>query len=111
MERLFDPESLELAADDDGDGDGGIDAIEALGRLYVATDRLVHAPDAVVAQAELEEAADALAGLTLPYGFEPQVWDRIGELTTRLVDALDLEPAGAIEEHAMRLRDLLRQYV
>jgi hypothetical protein len=111
IDHLFDEvDDVELdAAEDEGESD--INAMEALGNLFVAVDRMVRSVDDDVVRAEFEEAAGAIDGLSLPFGFEPQVWDRIQTMTGWLVDELDGADAGVIEEHAESLRNLVRQYV
>jgi hypothetical protein len=111
IDDLFEEvEGLELDAVDD-EGDADIDEMEVLGDVFVAVDRLIRAPADDVVQAEFEEAAGALDGLPLPFGFERQVWDRIQALAREVVDALDVAEADVIASRARSLRDLVRQYV
>ena len=111
IDHLFDEVAgVELDAVDD-EGDADLNAMEALGELFVAVDRLGHAVDDQIVRAEFEEAATALDGLPLPFGFEPEVWDRIRMMAGWLVDELDGAEADLIAEHAGALRVLLRQYV
>jgi hypothetical protein len=85
--------------------------MEALGDLFVAVDRLAHAVDNPVVQAEFEEAATALDALPVPFGFEAQVWDRIRMLAAALIEELDAGSDDVIGTQAKALRDVLRQYV
>jgi hypothetical protein len=111
IDHLFDEvEEVELDAVED-EGESDINAMDVLGDLFVAADRMVRSVDDDIVRAEFEEAAAAIDGLPLPFGFEPQVWDRIQTMTGWLVDELDGADAGVIEEHATSLRDLLRRYV
>jgi hypothetical protein len=111
IDHLFDDVGdVELEAVDD-EGESDLNAMEALGDLFVAVDRLLHAVDDQILQATFEEATTALEGLPLPFGFEPEVWDRIRMMAGWLVDELDGAEAALIEEHAEALRVLLRQYV
>lgn len=110
IDHLFDDiGGLELAPDEEGDA--SINDMQALGDLFVAADRLTHRGDDRVVCAEFEEAVEALDGLTLPYGFEAVVWARINTMASWLVDELDGAGPDLIEEHAGKLRDLLRLYV
>jgi hypothetical protein len=111
IDHLFeDVEGLELDPVDD-EGESDINAMQVLGDLFVAVDRMVRSVDDDVVRAEFEEAAGAIDGLALPFGFEPPVWERIQTMTGWLVDELDGADASVIEEHAESLRTLLRQYV
>jgi hypothetical protein len=113
IDHLFDDtEAADLTTDDTEDGgDTGLDDMEALGDLFVAADRLTHRGDDPVVGAGFEEAVEALGGRPVPYGFEPGVWVRITTMSSWLVDELDGATPELIEEHAGKLRDLLRQYV
>ena len=111
IDHLFDDVTgVELPpAVDDGDAD--INEMETLGELFVAADRLSHDAEDQVVRAKFEEAATVVDGLPLPYGFEETVWERIRTMAAWLVDELDGAGPELVEEHAGRLRDLLRQYV
>jgi hypothetical protein len=65
--------------------------------LYLAADRLVHAPDDPDVDAAFREAAERVAGTSAPYGVGDREW-------TRILAAIDDDTARA-------LRDLLRPYV
>jgi hypothetical protein len=111
IDHLFDDVAgVELPPVGD-DGDADINEMESLGDLFVAVDRLSHAPDDQVVGARFEEAATVVDGLPLPYGFEETVWERIRTMAAWLVDELDGAGPELVEEHAGKLRDLLRQYV
>jgi hypothetical protein len=111
IDHLFDEvENLELEPVDD-DGDADINEMEALGDLFVAADRLARAPGDEVLQAEFDEAAAAMDGLPLPFGFERPVWDRIQMLAGEVVEALDAAEDDVIAQRVGALRDLVRQYV
>jgi hypothetical protein len=111
IDHLFDDVSgVELAPVVD-EGDADIGEMESLGELFVAADRLAHYADGQVVRAQFEEAATVVDGLPLPYGFEATVWERIRTMAAWLVDELDGAGPELVEEHAGRLRDLLRQYV
>lgn len=69
--------------------------------LYLAADRLVHAPDDPDARAELRDAAADVAGTSAPYGVGDREW-------TRILAAAD---AATDLGGARALRDLLRPYV
>ncbi|HVW31499.1 MAG TPA: hypothetical protein VHL53_03070 [Acidimicrobiia bacterium] len=94
------------------DGDGGEEAVAAMGDLFVAADDLEHAEFDEQKVVEFMEATAAVGQLSAPYGIEAQVWARIQKESTAIVDAL--EKGGdddAIVEATVALRNLLRQYV
>lgn len=100
---------------DDGDTAGGLDAIEAVGAVFVAADRLAHDPadsDAVLAAADGSRAIDAMPP---PFGFAPPVWeelvDRARELRRLLETEAEVVDDDAVVEAATRLRSALRPYV
>lgn len=74
-----------------------------LSALFVAADRLVHAPDDEDVVAELRDAAAAVAGTSAPYGVGDREW-------TRILAAADDVTDGGVDS-ARTLRDLLRPYV
>ncbi len=109
------------AADADGgeeagigaeEADGGEEATEAMGDLFVAADRLLHAPYDEAIGTELSEAASAAGASLPPYGVEAPVWRTVQDLATSVLS--DLEQ-GADEDvvvaDARALRDFLRDYV
>ena len=65
--------------------------------LYLAADRLLHAPDDPDVEAAFRDAAEHVAGTSPPYGVGDREW-------TRILAAIDDDTPRA-------LRDLLRPYV
>ncbi len=116
VEQLLDeieyPDALD-AADDPSDGGDGLMAQDTLSTLFVAADRLrrnVRDHQGVLA---LVDAADTVAGLSLPYGFEAGTWRRLVERSGALRAAIE---AGELDddelgEQAEDLRRTLRPYV
>jgi hypothetical protein len=98
----------------DGDGDG-ISAIDVVGDLFVAADRLSHSavdPEGVIGAVD---AARTLVALKVPFGFSPPVWDEIvsraAELRRLLESDSELVDDTAVVETATRLRNQLRPLV
>jgi hypothetical protein len=104
----------QLDADHSGD-DGGLDAVDALGRLYVAADQLVHDPTSPDGTMAAVEAAGDLEAMPVPFGFGPPVWKELQEAATRLRDLLvsesELVDDEAVLQAATDLRTTLRPYV
>ncbi len=101
------------AGGEDEDLDGGEEAQAAMGDLFVAADRLQHAPWDKELALDLCTAAEAVGESLPPYGVEPKVWQHIQKLGAALADAAceeivdDEEVAAA----SRSLRELLRDYV
>jgi len=98
--------------DDDEEGDGGEEAQAAMADLFVAADRMQHAPGDEGAATKLDDAAAVVASSLPPYGIERPVWRRIQALAATVVADMD---EGADEEvvatGARALRDFLRALV
>jgi hypothetical protein len=98
---------------EDVDPDDGIETAGILSDLFVACDRLQR--DATDHDGVLGAVAavNRVEGRRLPFGYSPSVWNDLVEQAVRLRS--DLEDGEAsdpvIEEHALELRTLLRQYV
>jgi hypothetical protein len=99
--------------DDSADGDDpGEAAHQAMGDLFVAADRLMHEPSDLGIGAEVTELAGTVAATPPPFGIEPAVWDRVGELAATVVADLDDGAADdVVVNDARTLRDALRPYV
>ena len=101
-------------ADDQGDdgADGGEEAQAAMADLFVAADRLQHAPDDANIAADVTLAASVVRASAPPYGIDRPTWRQIQSLATAVVG--DLEE-GADEElvvaDAQAVRDYLRDFV
>ena len=104
----------QLAADE-GAGSDGLDAVETIGALFVATDRLVHDPGDTEGTLAAVDAARAMATMPTPFGFGPPVWselvERAGELRALLETEAEVVDDDAVVDCATRLRAALRQYV
>ncbi|MDQ6728548.1 MAG: hypothetical protein M3066_20660 [Actinomycetota bacterium] len=117
VDRLFDeleeggePGVVAAAADDDADG--GEEAQAAMADLFVAADRLQHAPNDEGIGDDLVAAATLVRASAAPYGIERPVWRRIQDLAGSLVG--DMEEAAeedVVAEDARSLRDFLRDLV
>jgi len=102
-----------LTPDLDADAEGGEEVSELLSELFLAADRLAnHArnPEGVLG---LVEAAGALEGTAVPFGFAPATWKDLVGQAVRLKEALetDSQTDDELEAHAAELRDALRRYV
>lgn len=99
----------------DGEGAEGEEADEAaqsaMGDLFLAADRLVHAPWNAELVAEVDRLGEAVEESAPPFGVEPEVWDHIASLADAVVDAADEGNDEAVEDAARSLRDYLRRYV
>jgi hypothetical protein len=107
------PDQLEV--DEADTAAGGLDAVEALGSLFVATDRLVHDPSDTEGTLAAVDAARAMASMSTPFGFAPPVWselvERSGELRALLETEAEIVNDDAVHDAATRLRTALRPYV
>lgn len=97
------------------DEDGGNDAAQAMGDLFVAADMLQHGVYDVGKVLAYLEAADAVISSLPPYGIEPAVWERFQDDASDIVAALDRSTEGDddpdVIEAARALRDSLRPYI
>jgi hypothetical protein len=103
------PEALEATDDAGGDDEA---SYKVLSDLFVAADRLMHAPadaragDDFVAVTERVDASD------VPFGISPERWDEIRELAAALRRALGENADDDVVSHdAGALRHRLREYV
>ncbi len=96
-----------------GDADDGLETAEILSDLFVACDRLQHNARDADGVLGVVNGAEKLAGRSLPFGYEPQVWESLVAAATGLSD--DLAGDDALDEDleatARALRDRLRLYV
>ena len=102
----------ELDESEDGD-EAPADEVpyERMSDLYVAADRLMHAPDDVAVAGELELAALAVEGGQAPF-VAPEEWARITELAAGLrADLAGGADADVVALDARTLRDVLRRFV
>ena len=112
LDELEDVEELD-EEDEGAVADGGAEAQEAMGDLFVAADRLQHDPLDDRMAADLLVAAGSVGVSAPPYGIERPVWRRIQELAATLAGDLEAE---ALDEYtvaadARALREYLRDLV
>jgi hypothetical protein len=93
--------------------DGGEEAQEAMAELFVAADRLAHAPSDPALAAELTALAQAVNASLPPFGVDQGVWRGIRQLAAAAAastaeETLDEERVSA---EAKALRDVLRTLV
>ena len=104
----------ELGEEDEGVvADGGAEAQEAMGDLFVAADRLQHDPLDDRMAADLLVAAGSVGVSAPPYGIERPVWRRIQELAATLAGDLEEEAVDedTVAADARALREYLRDLV
>jgi len=105
-------EEVEELDEDGGEADGGADAQEAMGDLFVAADRLQHDPLDDKMAADLLIAAGTVSVSAPPYGIERPTWRQIQTLAATL--STDLEEAAdedTVSADARALREYLRDLV
>ncbi len=105
--------SADEGEEDAVEQDGGEGAQAAMSDLYVAADRLQHAPYDDALGGEFVVAAALVADSLPPYGIERPVWRQIQEMAATvesgvLEDIPDDEKVGA---DTKALREFLRSYV
>jgi hypothetical protein len=83
-----------------------------LSDLFIAADRLGGSPSDVALCGDLVDAAGPTQSMPVPFGVDDNAWRMIQQLTSSLVDAIEVEePDEVVGERATRLADLLRSYV
>jgi hypothetical protein len=108
----LDPVSDDDGGDDEEVEDGGEEAHEAMIELFVAADRLQHAPGDGDIAADVLIAAGTVGVSAPPYGIERPVWKRIQDLAATV--ATDLEETAdedTVAADARALREFLRDLV
>lgn len=104
----------QLDADHDAGGEG-LEAIEALGALFVAADRLKNDPADTEGTVDAVTAAIAIADQRTPFGFDPADWQAIGAQAAALRELLETEEEivddEAVEAAAKQLHATLRPFV
>jgi hypothetical protein len=117
VEQLLDtiefPDALEADDSEEGPGPSGPEANAVLSDLFVASDRLRHHARDHEGVLGMVEAATQVEHVSLPYGFEPKVWEGIVERARSLRSALEGDDVSDedIESQADELRTLLREFV
>ncbi len=121
--------------DDDGADDDGAVAQAAMADLFVAADRLIHAPENLEVAVDLDVAADVVAASPAPFGIDDATWSAIraraadvraaldAPESDELADGEDLEGDdlegddhdvvvdAVVSERAQALRDTIRPWV
>jgi hypothetical protein len=111
-EDVDEDRSDELPPVDSDDDDGAGEAAEVLGDLFVAADRLMHAPADARLAADAADVAGVVVGLGTPYGFAPREWERVVGLAGALREAIEDAPDDEeIAVAARDVRELLRRFV
>jgi len=93
--------------------DGGEEAQAAMAELFLAADRLRHAPwDGAVASAFCR-VVEMVAVTLPPYGVEPRVWRHLQKRGSALAESV---AAGTFDDEevaaaSQSIRDILRDYV
>jgi len=96
----------------DEDADGGEEATEAMGDLFVAADRLLHAPHDEGIGADLADAALVAGDSLPPYGVDSEVWRTVQGLASSIVSDLEHDADDdVVVAGATKLRNFLRNYV
>ena len=111
LDEIEHPDQLEPVAD----RAGALDAIETVGALFVAADRLKNDPSDSEGTIAAADAARAMADMPAPFGFAPTLWGELVEQATELRRLLETETEivddEAVSDAATRLRSALRPYV
>lgn len=81
---------------------------EDVSALFVAADRLFHAPDDPEVKAEFDEASAAIDGTAPPFGVGDREWSRVLAATTAVAESFDED---STVRSARTVRDLLRPFV
>ena len=112
VDRLLEELDEVEAVEDDSEIDGGEEAHAAMTDLFVAADRLQHAPSDGDVAADVLYAAGMVSASLAPYGIQRPVWRQIQALAatvvTDLEDAVDDDTVAA---DARALREYLGDLV
>lgn len=104
----------QLDADPDAP-DEGLAAVEAMGALFVAVDRLKNDPSDTTGTVDAVDAARRVAEHSTPFGFDPKAWDDIVSQGAGLRELLETEEEivddEAVEAAAKQLYETLRPFV
>ncbi len=112
VDRLLEELDEVPEAEDDGSVDGGEEAQGAMADLFVAADRLQHAPGDADLARDVVEAATTVRACLPPYGIDRPMWRQIQGLASTLVaDLEDSAEEDVVAEDARAVRDYLRDYV
>jgi hypothetical protein len=95
---------------EEAEGEDDERAATVMGDLFDVADRLIRSPWNAQYLAEVADLGDVVDGARPPFGVDPAVWDRIGDLSAAVLEAAE-EDEVAVEDAARTLRDFLREYV
>lgn len=105
------PDQLDAGTDEVG----ALDAVETLGALFVACDRLKNDPTDSEGTIGAVDAARVLGEMGPPFGFDRGVWEGFQREAANLRELLEAESDvvddDAVADAATRLRAALRDYV
>ena len=101
--------------DPEPDRAGSLDAIETVGALFVAADRLKNDPSDSEGTIAAADAARAMGSMAPPFGFAPPLWEQLvaeaNELRRLLETEEEIVDDDAVVAAATKLRSALRPYV
>lgn len=101
-----------LQAKEHAGADGGEEAQAAMADLFVAADRLQHAPYDKAIGDDMVAAVATVAASLAPFGMEGPVWGRVQTLAAATAAAVEGDADGDVIVAAAReVRDFLRDYV
>jgi len=106
--RHGEPDGRQPDPDDPDATDGRAQA--AMADLFLAADRLWHAPGDPQLLSEFDRQAELIVGTSPPFGVEPSAWEHVASLCAAVVDA-DPGDEDLVEAGALALRSFLRDYV
>ena len=94
---------------------GALDAVETVGALFVAADRLKNDPSDSEGTIAAADAARSMSSMAPPFGFAPPLWEQLvaeaNELRRLLETEEEVVDDDAVVEAATKLRSTLRPYV
>ena len=106
------PDQLDADGDDSA---GGLEAVEAMGALFVAVDRLKNDPSDTEGTVDAVDAARRVAAHQTPFGFDPAAWKDIVGQADAFRELLETEEEivddVAVEDAAKGLYATLRPFV
>ena len=111
VDAVENPDQLEPVPD----RAGALDAVETVGALFVAADRLKNDPSDSEGTIAAADASRVMASMAPPFGFAPPLWEELVSQATELRRLLETETEvvddEAVVEAATKLRSALRPYV
>jgi hypothetical protein len=111
-------DEMDAAGADGGSDDAWLENAEvdpavesALGDLFDAADRLMHAPWDVGRLAQVSELTRLVGTSDPPFGIEQRTWEAVAAQSAAVVEAGDQEDVELVAERARALRALIREFV